>query len=194
MADQSVAVRIEGLNDMVNDLRKFGQKEVAKEIGKVNRKFAMDVRDKVRQKIKQQPVPFATKSARGVTHLASGTKASIKMTRDYNKTPTLFMANFGAKYQSVPNSPNQQMKWGIDNWGIRQTTIGKLPDSRSNAKRTAKDHVANIQDVIDDLDWGTNTYKDYALRRTIVKEKRHLEQTYADEVHKAMNKFIKDKY
>ena len=32
MADQSVAVRIEGLNDMVNDLRNFGQNEVAKEI------------------------------------------------------------------------------------------------------------------------------------------------------------------
>ena len=55
MADQSLAVRIDGLNEMVNDLRNFGQKEVAKEIGKVNRKFAMTVRDKVRQKIKQQP-------------------------------------------------------------------------------------------------------------------------------------------
>lgn len=194
MADQSLAVRIDGLNEMVNDLRNFGQKEVAKEIGKVNRRFAMDVRDKVRQKIKQQPVPMATKASRGVTHLASGTKASIKMTRNFDKSPTVFMANFGAKYQSVPNSPNQQQKWGIDNWGIRQTSIGRLRDSRPNASRTAKKHVADIQDVIDDLDWGTNTYKDYALRRTIVKEKKNLEDTYALEVHKAMNKFIKDKY
>ena len=116
------------------------------------------------------------------------------MTRNFDKSPTVFMANFGAKYQSVPNSPNQQQKWGIDNWGIRQTSIGRLRDSRPDAQRTSKRHVADIQDVIDDLDWGTNTYKDYALRRTIVKEKKNLEDTYALEVHKAMNKFIKDKY
>ena len=183
----SEAVRIQGLNEIVKDLRKFGHKDTVKIITTVNRKFAIEIREKTRRKLANSPVPLAKKSSKGVTHRASVTKASLVYNRQkLDKYPTINMANFGARNWHVPNTLDQQKKFGQSVYPIRQSTIGRLPHSRPGAKRTARKWVGSVWDI-GDVDWTSWGKDDYGFFTTIKQTRSKILDAYSKELDHALD-------
>lgn len=171
------------IKTIVNELKRYGQKDVLNALRRFHREIAKEVSDKSRNLAKKQPVPKAARSATRISPQGTRTAAKIKINKSTDRQPTALTMEFGRDSLLVPVRGSASMR------KITRNEVGRLPNSRRGAKFPYRRWIGN-QYASGTSSFGKFGKGGYVVHKTVAREQDTIMETYNDRLYDALAKAI----